>query len=122
MELPAVNVFFESLSVLYFLSIKGFNVFTKKSTYLPPSPAFDLLFAAIPFNEKSYGQYSFNLLSPPLSIPITMHSFVFKPSVSIASSTPHSPEKEVASSKTFCPSCIYNTGYFLVELLYDDGR
>jgi hypothetical protein len=53
MELPAVKVFFESLSVLYFLSIKGFNVFTKKSTYLPPSPTFDLLLAAIPFNEKS---------------------------------------------------------------------
>ena len=34
----------------------------------------------------------------------------------------HSPEKEVASSKTFCPSCMYSTGYFLVELLYVGGQ
>src|SRR5688572_5313721 len=114
-ELPAVNVFLASLSVLYLLSINGLSLFTKNSTYFPPSPALVLLL--VPLKLKSYGQYSFSRLSPPLSIPTTIHSFVFNPSESMASSTPHSPEKEVASSKTFCPSCTYNTGYFLFELL-----
>ena len=55
-------------------------------------------------------------LSGEFSIPTTIPTFLpSRYSESRHSSTPHSPLKEVLSSKRFCPSCIYSTGYDLPE-------